>query len=86
PTQAVETYWFDVVNDTPTVAGLQAVLDRLLALPKDAVPAGDREFWAKMKAAAPPVPVRTEDGKSFIPPAEKFDPKRSNVENPELYA
>ena len=65
PTQAVETYWFDVVNDTPTVAGLQAVLDRLLALPKDAVPASDREFWTKMKAAAPPVPVRIEDGKSI---------------------
>jgi hypothetical protein len=86
PTQAVETYWFDVVNDTPTVAGLQDVLDRLLALPKDAVPAAEREFWAKMKAAAPPVSVRTEDGKSFVPPAEKFDPKRSNCENPELYA
>ncbi|MFA7003545.1 MAG: LamG domain-containing protein, partial [Verrucomicrobiia bacterium] len=86
PTQAVETYWFDVVNDTPTVAGLQAVLDRLLALPKNSVPAADREFWAKMKAAAPPVPVRTEDGKSFVSPAEKFNPKRSNCENPELYA
>ncbi|MCX6898523.1 MAG: DUF5703 domain-containing protein [Verrucomicrobia bacterium] len=86
PTQAVETYWFDVVNDTPTVAGLQAVLDRLLALPKDTVPAAEREFWAKMKAAAPPVPVRTEDAKRFVLPAEKFDPKRSNCENPELYA
>ncbi|MBI5393959.1 MAG: hypothetical protein HZA91_01545, partial [Verrucomicrobia bacterium] len=86
PTQAVETYWFDVVNDTPTVAGLQAVLDRLLALPKDTVPAADRAFWAKMKAAAPPVPLRVEDGKSYVPPAEKFDPKRSNCENPELYA
>ncbi|MBM3890987.1 MAG: LamG domain-containing protein, partial [Verrucomicrobia bacterium] len=86
PTQAVETYWTDVVNDTPTVAGLQDVLDRLLALPKDAAPAAEREFWAKMKAAAPPVPVRTEDGKNFVLPAEKFDPKRSNVENPEIYA
>jgi hypothetical protein len=86
PTQAVETYWFDVVNDTPTVAGLQDVLARLLALPKDAVSAAEREFWAKMKAAAPPVPVRTEEGKSFVLPAEKFNPKRNNCENPELYA
>jgi hypothetical protein len=86
PTQAVETYWFDVVNDTPTVAGLQDVLDRLLALPKDAAPAAEREFWTRMKAAAPPVPVRTEDGKSFVSPAEKFNPKRNNCENPELYA
>lgn len=86
PTQAVETYWFDVVNDTPTVAGLQAVLDRLLALPQATVPAADREFWKKMKAAAPPLPVRTAEGRSWVAPAEKFDPKRSNVENPELYA
>lgn len=86
PTQAIETYWFDVVNDTPAVAGLNAVLDRLLALPKDAVPAADRGFWAKMKAAAPPVPVRSEGGRSFVLPAEKFDPKRNNCENPEIYA
>lgn len=86
PTQAVETYWFNVVNDTPTVAGLQAVLDRLLALPKDAAPAADRELWTRLKAAAPSVPVRSEDDKSFVLPAEKFDPKRNNCENPELYA
>jgi Domain of unknown function (DUF5703)/Concanavalin A-like lectin/glucanases superfamily len=86
PAQAVETYWFDVVNDTPSVAGLNAVLDRLLALPRDAVSAADREFWARMKAAAPHLPVRSEDGRSFVLPAEKFDPKRSNCENPELYA
>ena len=35
PTQAVETYWYDVVNDTPSVAGLHDVLDRLLAIPAD---------------------------------------------------
>ncbi len=86
PTQAVETYWFEVVNDTPAVAGLHDVLDRLLALPKDAAPAADRALWTKMKAAAPPVPVRSEEGRSFVLPAEKFNPKRSNCENPELYA
>ena len=86
PTQAVETYWFDVVNDTPAVAGLNAVLDRLLALPEDSAPAADRGLWTRMKAAAPPVPVRVEEGRRFVLPAEKFNPKRSNCENPELYA
>jgi hypothetical protein len=79
PTQAVETYWHDVVNDTPSVAGLNGVCDRLLKLP---APRADREFWQRMKTAAPAVPLSA----GRIQPAEKFNPKRTNVENPELYA
>jgi len=86
PTQAVETYWHGVTNDTPSVAGLNAVLDRLLALPRGQVPARDRKRWAKLKEAAPPVPIRHEGDRRSVLPAERFDPKRSNVENPELYA
>ena len=86
PTQAVETYWKDVINDTPSVAGLNDVLDRLLAIRGSGVPAAEREYWQKMKAAAPPVPLKAKDGTTRALPAEKFDPKRSNVENPELYA
>jgi hypothetical protein len=80
PTQSVETYWYDVVNDTPCVAGLHAVVDRLLAL-KEA-PAADRALWSRMKAAAPPLPVRERS----VLPAEKYKNQRSNCENPELYA
>lgn len=79
PTQSVETYWQDVVNDTPSVAGLNDVCERLLRLPASAA---DREFWKRMLAATPKVP--TKNGR--IQPAEKFNPKRTNVENPELYA
>lgn len=86
PTQAVETYWFDVVNDTPTVAGLVAVLDRLLAMSAKDVPAEERQWWQRMRTAAPAIPIRSDDGRRFIAPAEKFNPKRSNCENPELYA
>lgn len=86
PTQAVETYWHGVTNDTPAVAGLNAVVPRLLALPPGWVPAAERAFWAKLKAETPPLAVRTEGGKNFVPPARDFDPRRSNVENPELYA
>jgi hypothetical protein len=81
PTQAVETYWSGVVNDTPSVAGLHDVLDRLLAI-KSKSAQRENEFWQRLQAATPPVPIR--DGR--ILPAEKFDPQRSNVENPELYA
>ncbi len=86
PTQAVETYWHGVTNDTPSVAGLNAVLDRLLALPSAQAPDGGRRLWVRLRAATPPVPMATEDGQRFVLPAETFDPKRSNVENPELYA
>lgn len=79
PTQAVETYWHRVVNDTPSVAGLNDVCDRLLKLP---VSKSDRKYWQQMKAATPTLPIK--DGR--IQPAEKFNPDRSNCENPELYA
>ncbi len=86
PTQAVETYWYDVENDTPCVAGLHAVAGRLLALPAAAVPAEDRGLWMRMQASAPALPVREEAGRRFVLPAEKFRKQRSNCENPELYA
>lgn len=85
PTQSVETYWYDVANDTPCVAGLHAVLERLLAL-KEEVPKEDRALWTRMKAILPPIPVREEGGRRFVTPAERFKNQRSNCENPELYA
>ena len=86
PTQSAETYWFDVVNDTPSVAGLHDVLGRLLAIEPGKTPAAEREFWQRMQAAAPPVPMKLDSGKKTIQPAEQFKPKRNNCENPELYA
>jgi len=82
PTQAVETFWYDVVNDMPSVAGLNDITARLCALPENLVPAPDREFFVKMKSACPAVPV--EHGR--LAPAQKYKDQRSNIENPELYA
>jgi hypothetical protein len=79
PTQVVETYRNDVLNDTPSVAGLMNVCERLLKLPASST---DREFWQRMRKAVPAIPIQ--DGR--ILPAEKFGPERSNIENPELYA
>jgi len=90
PTQSVETFWNDVVNDTPTVAALRDICTRLAALPKDAATTDQHDFFAKMLAACPEVPVAeaTVDGKTVkvIAPAEKHETERHNVENPELYA
>lgn len=79
PTQAVETYWHDVVNDTPSVAGLMDICDRLLRVPASK---GDQDFWQSMRASTPALAIRG----GRLQPAEKFAPERSNVENPELYA
>ena len=86
PTQAIETYWFGVVNDTPSVAGLRNVLDRLLAVDAAKTPATERDFWRRLRSAAPPLPLGTKGGKASVLPAEKFNPQRNNCENPELYA
>jgi alpha-L-fucosidase len=85
PTQAVETYWHDVVNDAPSVAGLHAVCDALLALPPRIGTPADRVLWQRMKDAAPDLPTRRIDGQLVMSPAEKFTDQRSNVETPELY-
>lgn len=86
PTQAVETYWYGVTNDMPSVAGLNAVLSRLRALPPAAASDADHTLWNRLQAATPPIPIRREGDLQFLLPAEQFNPKRSNVENPEIYA
>ena len=86
PTQAIETYWNGVEDDMPTVAGLRWVLPRLVALPKEVLPDALRERWAKLAAALPPLPRRTQDGIELLAPAAKYDPARQNCESPELYA
>ncbi|MEY3023032.1 MAG: hypothetical protein RIS86_2230 [Planctomycetota bacterium] len=84
PTQSLETYWTGVVNDLPTVAGLREITARLCALPDGFGTPEERAFWRRMREACPPLP-RTADG-ARLAPAERFDPRRSNCENPELVA
>jgi hypothetical protein len=89
PTQAVETYWFGVTNDTPSVAGLNDVTQRLCRLPANAMTREQRTFFEHMKAAAPELPVESAVvngvAQRRIGVAQFYNPKRSNVENPELF-
>ena len=39
-----------------------------------------------MKAATPALPLHKDDAATRVLPAERFNPKRNNCENPELYA
>ena len=84
PSQALETWW-ECVNPLPEVAGLRYVLGRLLELPADLTTRAQRKSWKKTLADLPAVPMKEENGKRFILPAEKYSMKR-NQENPELYA
>jgi hypothetical protein len=85
PTQSIETYWHDVINDMPSVAGLHDTTTRLLALPASIGSAEDRALWQRLHDALPALPTQTIDGVRVYAPAEKFDPKRTNCETPELY-
>ena len=90
PTQVVETYWDDVTNDTPTIGGLRNITARLSALPEDLTTPEQRLLFRKMLVACPDLPLQDckTNGASIrvIAPAQDYNPKRHNVENPELYA
>ena len=100
PTQMLETYRpqdlldaggrvvgrQEVINDTPTVAGLHSVVARLLALPPGKLPAADRTRWLALQKILPPVALGSEGGKSFIRPAQEYRKNAWNIENGELYA
>ncbi len=86
PIQSLETYWYDVVNDLPTVAGLHDILPRLRALPSGVSGDGDKALWQRLYEALPDIPTKVEDGVEVFSPAESYSPQLSNSENPELYA
>ncbi len=86
PTQALETHWYGVIDDMPSVAGLRAITARLLALPEGLLGASDRERWTTFANALPPLPLREVDGAMRLVAAAEFDPSRQNCEAPELAA
>lgn len=86
PTHAVETYWTDVVNDMPSVAGLHAVTSWMLKLPLAKVAAEDRAIWTRMASQLPALPKRVVNGITVPDNAESYNPTRSNYEAPDLYS
>ncbi len=85
PSQALET-WHDAVNPAPDIAGLQWVLDGLLALPDAAVSEALRAEWTEFRRILPPLPTRSyfwQKRKEVIPALQYDDCK--NCENVALY-
>ncbi len=86
PTHGLETYWDDVVNDTPTVAGLHYVLKRLLLLPHSVTTAEQRSNWKRLQGMIPPIAKRMVKGQAIPDNAESYHAdQRANYEAPDLY-
>jgi hypothetical protein len=92
PTQALESFWCNIVNytfqdcvenDMPTLSGLLAVTRRLALLPIEFTTPEQRAKWAALNAILPPLPVNTTSN-TFVP-ASSYDPNRHNSEAPEMY-
>ena len=84
PAQSLET-WHVAVNPMPEIAGLKHVLPRLLALPETLTAEPQRATWRRLLAELPPVPIKNENGKQRLLPAETYS-QEANAEGPELYA
>ncbi len=84
PSQSAETWW-DCTNPMPELAGLYSLCSRLLALPENLTKPEDRNFWKTLYAKLPEIPLRDTPSGKALAPATRFE-KKSNVENPELYA
>jgi hypothetical protein len=83
PGSALETYK-DTLNSTVTIVALEAVLGRLLALPKKYLTEVDRRYLSGYVERLPPIAFRQMRGHRVIAPAELWD-RIQNVEIPQLY-
>ena len=86
PDNAIEMFW-KVHNPAPDIAGLLAVLPRLLALPANLTTPALRVQWARLLGEVPPLPTGPKAGTTVLLPytGEQIQPSH-NTENPELYA
>lgn len=83
PGSAAETYKI-TYNSVTTVAGLRAVLTRLLELPDQYLVANQRVRFQAMLQRIPPIPTRIMQGHQTIAPGVTWE-RINNVEIPQLY-
>nr|WP_067058409.1 DUF5703 domain-containing protein [Mucilaginibacter sp. L294] len=86
PDNSIEMFW-KVHNPAPDIAGLHAILNRMIQLPANIVNNETRKYWQKLLNELPPLPTGNIDGKSVLLPYTGPQTAKSfNSENPELYA
>lgn len=92
PAQSLET-WHVAVNPLPDIAGLQWVLEGLLACPDAVISEPQRHAWERLRQTLPAIPTRTYtstwepyfEKHTALLPAYQYD-LCANAENPPLYA
>jgi len=86
PDNSIEMFW-KVPNPAPDIAGLHAVLSRMLKLPGNLVDKNTRHHWQQFYNELPPLPTADINGKTLLLPYTGPQTAQSfNSENPELYA
>lgn len=80
PDNSIEMFW-KVHDPAPDIAGLTAVLTRMVDLPAEL--GGDRERWKKLLSILPELP---RDSLKLLPYTGPQTAHPHNLENPELYA
>jgi alpha-L-fucosidase 2 len=86
PDNAIEMYW-KARNPAPDIAGLRAILPRMIALPDELADSRSHAAWIKMQSELPELPTGVRNGKRLLLPyAGPQTMKSRNSENPELYA
>jgi hypothetical protein len=71
-------------NSSTTIAALQTILSRLLALPHTYLNSQSRKKWSTMLSQIPPISLREFNGKPTISPAQSWE-RLNNTETPQLY-
>jgi len=84
PDNSIEMFW-KVHDPAPDIAGLRAVIPRMLELPDGVVGAGMKEKWRRLLNVVPPLPV-DDSARRLLPYTGPQTAKGRNLENPELYA
>jgi len=86
PDNSIEMFW-KVHDPAPDIAGLHAVLSRMLKLPGTLVDENTRHHWQQFYNELPPLPTADINGKTVLLPYTGPQTAQSfNSENPELYA
>jgi alpha-L-fucosidase 2 len=86
PDNSIEMFW-KVHDPAPDLAGLHAVLGRMLMLPATLAPDTLKEKWRRLLSIVPPLPIDSTAGeRRLLPYTGPQTAKSHNEENPELYA
>jgi hypothetical protein len=83
PGSAAETYKM-AFNSTSTIAALQTITKRLLALQVKYLNIEKRKYWQEFLLRIPEISYATFDGHTTIAPAKSWE-KIKNTESPQLY-